>query len=683
MTSRLDDRIRKMMQEVVDQSPPAPSLPTGPPPQLEPRRHLRNWAAALGAAAAVFILVGGVAWLLGQTETGVIDEPGITTTAATPLPPAPTTTIAAAPDIDPGPGDPVLPGGAGTVTTFGVEDGLPSTFAWNVSATADGSVWASVVLGGSYGGSARDCPWAMVRYDGSGWTTLELAGDGSSPPSTIEYCGTTPFVGATSDDTLWFDEPLWITGYRSTPPHVHEALWSLRDGTWTAHESVDVHPYAPLWIGRDGTVWVTTEDGLPGGSLARFSDGVWQEFNVSDTNLPALIGQRLAPDGANVYDNFDRSCMSGGVDSRGTLWLTGSAPALASYDGVTWPVGNDPSEDWAGWCIPAVGPPAFGPDGAIWYASEGGLIRWHDDVRTEWTIADTWTSDAPIRSFGYAQDIAVGPDGRVWIPADDQLVAFDPLQESWMVVPAEVGLPPFGDLTSIAVDPAGSVWLAGSAGITRYEPGTAATTVESTGNSADLAALDWIMTPLPTDRIPADFATTLEGAGADGIYALPDGSLFATGHATADPGMQMPLIWRSKDGSTWEPISIGSRDGSFWLEGMAASGTEYLAKGISDDGSGRQDAYRREYWSSDNGIDWVLVDTTQTDGSEPPELDAIFSEENKGWPFAWSRGTDLAGVFGPTAAPHAVLVLDNRIIVVGNRDGWVDPAVWIADLPAE
>ena len=81
MSSQLDDRIRTMMQHVVNESPPPPDLPTGPPPALVAPQRVPNWAAAVGAAVAVFILIGGVVWLAGGTGTGdLADEPMAVTT---------------------------------------------------------------------------------------------------------------------------------------------------------------------------------------------------------------------------------------------------------------------------------------------------------------------------------------------------------------------------------------------------------------------------------------------------------------------------------------------------------------------------------------------------------------------------------------------------------------------------
>jgi len=50
------------------------------PTRTPQRRAFPNWAVAVGAAAAVFILIGGVLWLIGGTGSDVIDEPSPSTT---------------------------------------------------------------------------------------------------------------------------------------------------------------------------------------------------------------------------------------------------------------------------------------------------------------------------------------------------------------------------------------------------------------------------------------------------------------------------------------------------------------------------------------------------------------------------------------------------------------------------
>jgi hypothetical protein len=59
------------------------------------RRAFPNWVVAVGAAAAVFILIGGVVWLIGGSRSTVIDEPMPVTTSVAVNP----TTIAPSPPV--------------------------------------------------------------------------------------------------------------------------------------------------------------------------------------------------------------------------------------------------------------------------------------------------------------------------------------------------------------------------------------------------------------------------------------------------------------------------------------------------------------------------------------------------------------------------------------------------------
>ncbi|MCL1692250.1 MAG: hypothetical protein M3096_01060, partial [Actinomycetia bacterium] len=88
MSSQIDDRIRTMMQHVVDESPPPPDLPTGPSPAPVPAWRVPSWAIALATGLAVFLLIGGFAWLVGGTGSEVIEEPmPAVTTSTTPTVP--------------------------------------------------------------------------------------------------------------------------------------------------------------------------------------------------------------------------------------------------------------------------------------------------------------------------------------------------------------------------------------------------------------------------------------------------------------------------------------------------------------------------------------------------------------------------------------------------------------------
>jgi hypothetical protein len=88
MTSQLDDRIRTLMQRVVDEAPLPPQAPQQAP-FLPPRpaRRLPSWAIAVGAAVLVLLLIGSVALLAGD-RGDVVDQPLPTVITSSPVVPA-------------------------------------------------------------------------------------------------------------------------------------------------------------------------------------------------------------------------------------------------------------------------------------------------------------------------------------------------------------------------------------------------------------------------------------------------------------------------------------------------------------------------------------------------------------------------------------------------------------------
>ncbi len=74
-------------------------------PARAPQHRIPNWAVAVGAAVAVFILIGGVVWLVGGNGSDVVDEPmPVTTSVAV----TPTTIAPSAPVFVPDAWDPIL-----------------------------------------------------------------------------------------------------------------------------------------------------------------------------------------------------------------------------------------------------------------------------------------------------------------------------------------------------------------------------------------------------------------------------------------------------------------------------------------------------------------------------------------------------------------------------------------------
>lgn len=75
MSNQLDERIRQMMQQVVDESPPPPDMSGGMPLTPVVDRRVPKWAFAVTAAVVVLVVLGGTGWLFGGYGTDVVSEP--------------------------------------------------------------------------------------------------------------------------------------------------------------------------------------------------------------------------------------------------------------------------------------------------------------------------------------------------------------------------------------------------------------------------------------------------------------------------------------------------------------------------------------------------------------------------------------------------------------------------------
>ena len=74
MSNQLDERIRRMMQQVVDESPPPPDMSAGMSLTAVVDRRVPNWAFAVAAAVVVLVVLGGTGWLFGGYGADVVDS---------------------------------------------------------------------------------------------------------------------------------------------------------------------------------------------------------------------------------------------------------------------------------------------------------------------------------------------------------------------------------------------------------------------------------------------------------------------------------------------------------------------------------------------------------------------------------------------------------------------------------
>jgi ligand-binding sensor domain-containing protein len=114
----------------------------------------------------------------------------------------------------------------------------------------------------------------------------------------------------------------------------------------------------------------------------------------------------------------------------------------------------------------------FEADGTAWIATDTGLLRYDDGSWTAWNAANT-----PM-AFSVIGDIALAPDGHVWVNntsvnhAGDAIWDFDGVS-TWVkhAVPQIPFAAPWTDLSEVFVDPQGIVWVANDvmSGVARYD----------------------------------------------------------------------------------------------------------------------------------------------------------------------------------------------------------------------
>ena len=674
MSSQLDDRIRTMMQTVVDESPPPPEIPVRPPAPVPPRR-VPGWVAAVGAAAAVLVLIGGVTLLLdGPSTNEVIDEPiaTVATTTPTSFPDATPSTVpdlsgsgmlavnqvsdlALAPDgaiwvatrggvvrWDPGASVPVV---------YGEQDGLPAATVDQIIVAADGTVWAT----------GRG--W-LAYYDGT-WQPVEGHSDMSFDTMAADTIGGVWVIGVqvTEEDAL--DLLLHVdrngTEQISLPDRLHD---------WNRYDAVAVDASGQLWmVSGDGDHGVVVYDGSS-----------WREFTTAD-GLPGhvLSDVDVAPDGTVWISTRaeDHGVPDPGEDPNV------AAAGIGSFDGETWTTYTT-----ADGLASNEGEIAIAPDGTVWVV--------HPDPVSPWLVSaasrrdgDTWTV---FDVEGSRRSGAVGgPDGTLWLGTNNGVVHFDGATTRRYVVPddmAPAAVPfslepttpaastvdagPFGDVAWRTFDvPVGRIFYGGAVATPRgfvaggdvsvaspdgvnwttFEPPLKAVwNFAVSGDDlyvlgeGDVARLAWTGTTwravnvLEINGLESD-QWIQQMAFGDGVTVMTDGSqiFFSTDGDTFDPALRgpefvgdddavpvfftesefiafssqcQPVIWTSSDGNTWEPVSTEFPSGS----------TACIADVAEHDGRfvavGRElGRWRVLLWESDDGLTWNEIPPESINGS--------------------------------------------------------------------
>jgi sugar lactone lactonase YvrE len=387
-----------------------------------PRRTFPNWVVAVGAAIAVFVLIGGFAWLIGGTGSEVVDEPMPVTTTTPPSVP-----------------DDMQPVAINALPESSAPDPIDVT---SGVAVADGTLWAA-----TEGGIAR---WDLETRRAEVFTSAD-----GLPPAEFGFGQ----VAVAPDGTVWAyswtQDVIMFDGTRWIEPDGYDQVDIVNPRCVFGEECLN--PITAMAIGPDGLLSLAVGPD----TLLQFDGADWTVLPVSDIETHGDGVSAWATDIAVAPD--------------GTLWIA-SWEELLRYDGTTW----DRFTVADGLPSGAVNSVAVAPNGDVWVGttegfegeSAGGVARFDGDA---WTAFDA--SDGLYANSVSAVD--VGPDGTVWAVhgatetsatsgerAAGGISRFDGTAwSSTSIVDVGVG---FG-WGGAAVDDAGTLWVSSRWGVVGFD----------------------------------------------------------------------------------------------------------------------------------------------------------------------------------------------------------------------
>ena len=305
------------------------------------------------------------------------------------------------------------------------------------------------------------------------------------------------------------------------------ALTQYQNDRWQTEQGLPQNTVQAMTETRDGYLWIGTLDGL-----ARF-DGV--RFTVFDARTVPELGAG--------------SVLGLMQDAEGNLWIGRSGAAVIYRDGrFRVAFGDEVTAGTTVWSF------CQAKDGAVWAATNNGLVRWAKGATRVFRKADGLPTDR-LRS------VAFDRDGILWIgTTGGGLVSYS--GGRFETRDPGNGFP-HAEVRAVMPDPEGGIWAAtAGGGLARVRNGRVTTYTVADG--------------LPTDQLSAlalDAQGTLWiGTWGAGLCRMRDGrfsSLSSAGGLSAD---QVWSLHADREGSLWVGTWVGGlnrlRDRRFLVFGV-------------------------------------------------------------------------------------------------------------------
>jgi hypothetical protein len=231
------------------------------------------------------------------------------------------------------------------------------------------------------------------------------------------------------------------------------AVWMVSDQGFARLEGGDWDTHLQdlagqlVWVDESGRVWAVNEDAS---EISRWEAGEWTQYGETEGWQPLMAW--FAQVGKSE------------TDSLGNLWVSTSQD-IRVFDGDSWLIYNNedmglpPSEFedlrqglvlqvlendevWVGACYWG-GPGPFGGNGVRWFDGQ----TWHG-------------AESPVAE-GCVTQIDEDGEGNVWVAVEDELWRYRPESENWSQFrsPEPEEVQRYGFATEMAVHPNGDVWI--------------------------------------------------------------------------------------------------------------------------------------------------------------------------------------------------------------------------------